>query len=78
MQEPPLLFQLMLKSVLVLPLPGADRGRAGGQGGGGVTETLLELDCVVAAGTGGAQGDRMVADAEAALGRSPGQGRRPD
>ncbi len=46
MQLLPLLFQLMVKSVLVLPLPGLIEAEQVGRAGAWVTATALELHCV--------------------------------
>ena len=50
MQLLPLLFQLMVKSVLVLPLPGLIEAEQVGRAGAWVTATALELHCVVPPG----------------------------
>ena len=49
-QELPLLLQVMVKLVLVLPLPGLIEAEQVGRAGGCVTETVLELHCVVPPG----------------------------
>ncbi|MBK6847166.1 MAG: hypothetical protein IPG96_06350 [Proteobacteria bacterium] len=46
MQDVPLLLQAMVKSVLVLPLPGLIEAEQVGRAGAWVTATALELHCV--------------------------------
>ncbi|MBK6848402.1 MAG: hypothetical protein IPG96_13050 [Proteobacteria bacterium] len=68
MQALPLLLQLMLKLVLVLPLPGLIEAEQVGRAGLGHGHHGWSCSEVVPPGPVVRRGDVMVADAEAAVG----------
>ncbi|MBK6848404.1 MAG: hypothetical protein IPG96_13060 [Proteobacteria bacterium] len=78
MQLVPLLLQVMVKLVLVLPLPGLIEAEQVGRAGGWVTETLLELHCVVPPGPVARRVTVWLPTVKRLLGRSRSRGRRPD